>query len=120
MALYINADKPQELLENMKKRVQSELRTVNGGWGVDNDGDFYNDDPEVKGKCWMRPIIGDDSFEPMITFGIVRARDHDITVGDYADMHTKLAYFLLCAFDKQINEITISQGLVEGVDRWHQ
>ena len=119
MALYINADKPQELLENMKKRAQGELRTVNFGWGVDDDGDFYNDDPEVKGNCWMRPIIKDDSIEPMLVFGMVRARDHDITVGDYAIMHTKLSYFILCAFDKQIKDIEISGGLVEGIDKWH-
>lgn len=120
MALYIKANNPQELLENMKKRVQSEFTMVNGGWGLDDDGDFYNNDPEVKGKCWMRPIIKDDSLEPMLVFGIMRARDHDITVGDYADMHTKLTHFILCAFDKQTNGIEISSGLVEGIDRWHQ
>lgn len=119
MALYIKANNPKALLENMKQRVQNELIAVNGSWGVDKDGDFYNNDPEVKGNCWMRPIIKDDSIEPMLVFGMVRARDHDITVGDYATMHTKLSYFILCAFDKQIKDIEISGGLVEGIDKWH-
>jgi hypothetical protein len=108
MALYISADKPQNLLAAFKKAVDDGHIVT---WTYKKNGDFVHTPEQWKNKAVMRP----STSEAMLQFGIV-GREGVVTWPVYGVYHGRLIEEFLSHFSNQMKTATATAQPVSGLD----
>ena len=84
-------------------------------WAVDVEGDYTSSVLQWQEKAWFRPI--EDSFSEFnLSFGIIKARNIELTCSLYAIYHARLVEMLLAHFDDKIEDLKITPLLTKGID----
>lgn len=112
MAIIIQTQNPLQLNERIRQLVvEYPLLT----WEVDTDNDYTLILERWRYRAWMRPNT-DRQADGELQFGIVSSTRYPMTTTLYAVYHARFAEFLLSHFDREIQSLSITPNLSEGVD----
>lgn len=113
MAIIVNTENPQNLLDLLKDAIQrGKIKT----WLLDSEGDLTSANPRWMFKAWFEPQI--DNANHILAFGIIPSTQTLLTNEIYAVYHGRLASSLLAHFDFRMNELRISPGIDRTYDRY--
>lgn len=111
MALIIKTNNPQEIADDFKRLVM-EHRILT--WTIDDEGDYTIPKDQWYGHAWMRPIIYDGTNR--LIFGFISSTRYPVTKGLYGIYHGRLATTLLAHFDNDMDDLSITPFMVNGID----
>ena len=96
MAIIVYTQKPQTLLDNIKKAIDN--RTVDT-WEYDKDGDFTHTPAQWKNKAWLRPSVSSG----VLQFDLIwpKGSQQDKTI--YGVYHGRFIEMLLTHFDAEFS-----------------
>ena len=101
MAIIVNTQQPQLLLENIKKDINDKKIQT---WAYDDEGNFYHIPNQWEYKGWLSPKIE----ENRLIFGIVGSKSISMSIIAYAVYHARFTEMLLAHFDQQFTDISIT------------
>jgi hypothetical protein len=104
MSIRVKTDAPSDLIEAIDEAISDGLVE---SWTVDDDGDYSLTNPDWSSYGWMTPSTrsGDE-----IVFNVLGVQNRDMTIGEYALLHSEFLYILLNNFDSKFFSATISAG----------
>ena len=103
MAIVIQTDTPQDLLDFIKDAIQTgKIKT----WLLDSDGDLTSANTKWMFKAWCEPQV--DIENHILAFGIIPSSQIPLTNEIYAVYHGRLSSTLLAHFDFLMNDFRIS------------
>lgn len=106
MAIIINTDTPQTLLDEIRKAIDSDQVIT---WQYDENNDFTHASDQYADLAWLRPRI----YERELRFGIIGRKDHVLTDVEYGVYHGRFIEMLLMYFDKRFTAVTATATLEE-------
>lgn len=113
MAIIINTESPQNLLDSLKETIQKgRIKT----WLLDSEGDLTSANPRWMFKAWFEPHI--DSENQILTFGIIPSTQLPLTNEIYAVYHGRLASTMLAHFDFLMEDLRITPKIDQTYDRY--
>lgn len=109
MAIIIAIDYPEDLLDELKKRLRND---VISNWRCDDDGDFTLIIPPFENKAWFHPYIDDNK----LILGILGRKNVLLTVSEFSAYHSIMLNVLLSNFGKEIKSIQVLSFLESEYD----
>ncbi len=111
MAIFVNANDPQELLKLIKDKIKNEEIET---WEIDEEGDFTHVPDQWRKEAWLRPHVDRDN--QILVFGILGRRSKPMYNVVYAVYHGRFSEMLLTHFGEEIKCINISPKPIRGYD----
>ena len=101
MAIRIKTNNPSELLDSIKKSIDSKVIDT---WSYDSVGDFTHTPEQWKNKAWLRPNVDINPGE--LTFGIIGTKEVKLSKFTYGLYHGRFIEMLLNHFDKDFSNVS--------------
>lgn len=101
MAIYINTQNPQKLLDSINKAIDNRDIIT---WSRDNEGDYTIEREQWKFKAWMRPEI---EYNRLI-IKIIQSRKYLLTTELYGVYHGRFISTVVAHFSNQIIGIEVT------------
>jgi hypothetical protein len=98
----VRTDNPSDLLASIDNAINDGTIDL---WAVDDDGDYSLTDDDRSEVAWMRPFVESDNE---IVFSIIGVDERDMTVAEYAKLHSEFLRMLLNEFDSKFITATVT------------
>lgn len=84
-------------------------------WMIDEENDITSTLEDYRKRAWLRLIVKDE--EPDVLYiGIIKSREYELYIATYSYYMTKFMDYLIQYHTNDIKMISVSTGLVDGVD----
>ena len=93
MAIIVNTENPEELLNEIKRAIDEKVVEL---WSYDASGDFSYTPERWINRAWLRPEVGFGELK----FGILGTKDVGMTASLYSTYHACFIEMLLTYLDK--------------------
>ena len=102
MAIILNIEQPEELLADLKRKIEN--RQIDS-WLFDGDGDFTCLSSNLENKAWFHPnIVSNDK----LVFGILGRKNVLMTMLEYSLYHSHMVNTILYNFCQRVKSICVT------------